>query len=685
MAKKPATNARIIVVPLSNLYISPLNARANDTSDVSELAALLDSQGQLQNLIVVANADGNGAIDGHGVVGGGRRYRAFKLNEQSGKIPADHPVFCLLTDEDHALAASVAENSGRDEMHPADQFVAFKSLVETGSSIDDVAAKFGCTPIVVRRRLQLAKVSPKLVAAFRAGEMTLEALQAFTLVDSQKLQEKVWNNTPKGIRNAYNLRRALTEGTTDASNDRYAGFVGLDAYEAAGGSVIRDLFGGPDSGYIKDAPLMRKLAEDKLEAVAEQLRGEGWSFVTVYPEIGWHQTNPYGRSKPNVRALAPEEQAEINKLETACAEANERLHGDDDDELTDGDFQALEQMITQHQARIAAIRDAATSYTDRQKKKAGAVLGLDHNGSLEIHRGMVAPVDPKAAKAREKAKAAAAGEPVEDDRPAHSEALIRKLTANRSAALSAHLLEAPREALNLLFATLATKIFYEGYYGASGLAIAPTEQMGGLISAADDLEASKAFAVITDRREDIRKTLPEDPTALFRWAGEQTLQTIIELLAYCTAACINVTMSNEHTKPLEKVEQTIGLNMADWWQPTVKSYLGQVRKDVVTGALASVGVGDIAIRELDKLKKGDLGKKAEELLADSGWLPPILRPKDQPKPVKPKDVPAPAKKAAKGAKAPAAPSKTAAKPAATPTPPKLSPAAAWPFPTSVGP
>lgn len=678
MTKKPIADGRLITVPLSQLHISSLNARANDSSDVSELAALLASQGQLQNLIVVSEAGG------HGVVGGGRRYRAFKMLEERGAVASDHPVFCLVTDEAHALAASVAENSGRDDMHPADEFIAFKALVEDGSSLEDIAAKFGCTPLVVRRRLQLAKVSPKLIALYRAGEMDLESLQVFTLVNSQKLQEKVWNDTPSYMRHAHNLRRALTQGTTDASNDRFAQFVGLDAYEAAGGSVIRDLFGGQNSGYIKDAALMQKLAGEKLDAIAEQLRAEGWSFVKIYPEIGWHQTNPYGRSKATVRALATGEQAEIEQLETALAAANAELHDPDDDAITDGDAEAIEQTIAKHQARIAEIRDSATSYTDRQKKKAGAVFGLNHAGQLEIHRGMIAPVDPKVAKAREKEKAAAAGEPVEDDRPAHSEALIRKLTANRSAALSAHLLEAPREALNLLVATLATKIFYTGYYGSSGLSIAPTEQLTALTSAADDLEASKAFAALTARREELQKTLPEDPAGLFDWANEQSLHAVVELLAYCTASCVNVTTHNEHAKPLENVERAIGLNMADWWQPTVKSYIGQVRKDVVTGALSSVGVGDIAIKELDKLKKVDLGRKAEELLADSGWLPPILRPKDLPKPAKPKDAPAPAKKAAKVVKAPKV-IKVAAKPKAIPTSPALSPAAAWPFPTGVRP
>jgi ParB family chromosome partitioning protein len=110
--------------------------------------------------------------------------------------------------------------------------------------------------------------------------------------------------------------------------------------------------------------------------------------------------------------------------------------------------------------------------------------------------------------------------------------------------------------------------------------------------------------------------------------------------------------------------QTIGLDMSDWWQPTVHSYLGQVRKNVVIAAVSEVAGAHIA-QSLDKLKKGDLGKKAEELLADSEWLPSVLR---APKPKKAAPVAKrdPAKKAVPA-------KKEAVKPG-------LDPAAAWPFP-----
>lgn len=359
---KKTIEGRLITVPLSQLHISPLNARANDKSDVTELAALLESQGQLQNLIVIPEDDDKG------VVGGGRRYRAFKLLEQNGKLPADHPVFCLLTTPDHALAASVAENTGREPMHPADEFYAFKVLFEEGTPVEDIAAQFGCTPLVVQRRLSLAKVAPELIEIYRNGGMNLEQLQAFTLTDDQALQCKVWHSAPQYYRHASSLRHALTKGKTDATSLRTAKFVGLNAYEAAGGNVLRDLFGGPDSGYITDMALLQKLASEKLEAAAESLRAEGWSFVKVVPELGFNDVNAFGRSKPKKRELTADEKAEIAALEETANAANEALRADNDDELTDGEIAELEHKAEKAVDRIAAIRASVETFTDRQKK-----------------------------------------------------------------------------------------------------------------------------------------------------------------------------------------------------------------------------------------------------------------------------------------------------------------------------
>ena len=679
MPKAQKSQDRIITVPLSQLHISPLNVRFEDTSDVAELAALLQSQGQLQNMIVVPE---DGA---HGVVGGGRRYRAFKLLEQQGKVPADHPVFCLVTTEERAFAASVAENTGRAPMHPADEFHAFKVLVENGTPVEDIAAEFGCTPLVVKRRLLLAKVAPELVEIYRAGGMNLEQLQAFTLTDDQALQCKVWYGAQHHYRHAHSLREALTKGKTEATSIRAGKFVGLAAYEAAGGVVIRDLFGGADSGYIGDMALMNSLAAEKLEAAADALRAEGWSFVKVYPELGWNETNGYGRSKPKVRQFTDEEKAEVAALEEIARAATDAIEADEDGMLTEGEREELDYKATKAMARINELKGALEEFSDRQKKASGAVLGIDYHGTLEIHRGMI---DPKAAAEKEKAKAQAekakkiaAGEPVEEDKPAVSEALTRKLTANRSAALSAHLLEAPRIALDLLCASLLAKIIYSGFYGSGGLFISPNEQLSALSSTADDMEQGAAWLALTGRRAQLQKELPEDPAKLFAWISEQDLLDVIELLSFCTAACINTTTGNDHVRPLENVEQAIGLTMSDWWQPTRKSYLNQVPKPAIIQALTEAGVGEIAIKQVDKLKKAELAQKAEELLADSGWLPPLLRAKEPPAKAK-RAAKAPATAKTTASVKPAARKTAVTKVAANPKPKRMpmDPAAAWPFP-----
>jgi ParB family chromosome partitioning protein len=691
------TVEQIVYIPLNELHISPLNQRRNDTSSVAELRALIRSQGLLQNLIVVPEADG-----GWGVVGGGRRMRAMQEEASDGHFAADHPVPCIIATPATAPAMSLAENSGREPMNPAQEFRAFAELHKQGKPVEDIAAQFGVSPIVVRRRLALSNVHPTLIKAYEAGEMNLETLQAFTLASSHKQQLAAWQSVPQYQRGAHWIRQALTKGQKDARHDRASQFVGLAAYEAAGGAVVRDLFSGENSGYIGDAMLMQKLAAEKLEAEADKVRAEGWAFVDVHPELEWKHTDRFGRSKPATRELTADEQAEISALEAEIETLNAQLH-DDEEEFTDGDAETIEDEIGRRQARIETIRAATSTYTDRQKKKAGVVMGIGHGGRLEIHRGMIRPVDPKEAKKKELAKAKAAAEAAGEAAPMGlSEALTRKLTAHRSAALAAHLLECPRVALDLLAANMAMQVLYNGgYYGAAGVHVQAHKQMGTLISAGPDVEESKAYKAIDEQRDALLDLLPEDPKTLFVWLGEQNIMTVVEILCFCTAATLNAVVGNQHSKPLEQLEGTIGLNMADWWQPTRKSFLDQVPKQVILDALKEVGFDDAAIATAEKLKKSDLAAYAEEALADSGWVPAPIRGKASPivaearkpkaKAATRKPVTSSAKKpVTNSAKPPVKSSMRKRKGEMENAPPekgsmadqfhKLNPAAAWPFP-----
>jgi ParB family chromosome partitioning protein len=63
------------------------------------------------------------------------------------------------------------------------------------------------------------------------------------------------------------LKQALTDDEVGSAT-RLAKFVGLYVYMAAGGGVCRDLFGEPDECWLQDVPLLHRLAQDRLKAVA---------------------------------------------------------------------------------------------------------------------------------------------------------------------------------------------------------------------------------------------------------------------------------------------------------------------------------------------------------------------------------------------------------------------------------
>src|SRR3546814_2241574 len=77
------------------------------------------------------------------------------------------------------------------------------------------------------------------------------------------------------------------ESTVRASDKRVQ-FVGLEAYEQAGGVVLRDLFQHDDGGWLQDVALLDHLVTEKLTAEAEQVAAEGWKWIEVATEF------PYG-------------------------------------------------------------------------------------------------------------------------------------------------------------------------------------------------------------------------------------------------------------------------------------------------------------------------------------------------------------------------------------------------------
>jgi ParB family chromosome partitioning protein len=192
-----------------------------------------------------------------------------------------------------ARRVSLTEKVQREAMHPADQFEAFAALVAEGHPVEDIAADFGVSPLVVQRRLKLANVSPRLLADHRLDAVTLDQLMALAIADDHAAHEAAFYDSPQWQRSPDALRHQLTQDELSASSDALARFVGLDAYEAAGGAVRRDLFSDEQEGaYLTDPALLDRLAHDKLADTAEQVRGVGWAWIDVVP-----RRSPSGRRR----------------------------------------------------------------------------------------------------------------------------------------------------------------------------------------------------------------------------------------------------------------------------------------------------------------------------------------------------------------------------------------------------
>jgi ParB family transcriptional regulator, chromosome partitioning protein len=264
-AAVPAQDMRL--VPLTQLRPRPSkrNVRKTKRMSIPDLAASILRVGLLQNLIVTLSADG----EHYEVVAGGRRLTALKLLAKRKRIAMDYQVPCLLVADASARTASLTENVQREAMHPADQFEAFAALVAEGRPVEDIAADFGVTPLVVQRRLKLANVSPRLLADYRTDAVTLDQLMALAITDDHAAQEAAFYDSPEWQRSPHALRDHLTHDEIEAGRDALARFVGIEAYEAAGGGVRRDLFSDEQQGvYLTDPHLLDRLTYDKLASVA---------------------------------------------------------------------------------------------------------------------------------------------------------------------------------------------------------------------------------------------------------------------------------------------------------------------------------------------------------------------------------------------------------------------------------
>ena len=639
VAAEPVSGVEIFV-PLAKLKKSPRNARKvpHGEAAIEALAASIQHKGLIQNLVIEPETKEDGTPTGHYLVtaGEGRRL-AMLLRAKRKQCKKSEPMRCWLDTANDPAEVSLDENVTRTPMHPADQFERFAELSnDKGWGAQEIGARFGVSASVVKQRLRLGAVSPKLLQVYREDGLTLDQLMAFAITEDHSRQEQVFEGLHHN-REPWIIRRDMTASNVPAT-DRRAVFVGADAYIEAGGNIIRDLFSEDRGGFFEDAGLLDMLAVEKLREVAATVEAEGWKWTEVH--IDYPHAHGMRRFYPQSIALSDEDEARLEALST------------EHDELAEG-YSSYDEMPEDVAAKLEAVSDEIDALSEKRSTydanviaHGGAFVVLHHDGSVRVERGFVRPedealadpqpedegdaIDPKAVEdgPTEDGDEDAQEIEEEDEEPGKpiSDSLTRDLSAHRTLALRVALGERPELALIVLTHTLTAQLFYS-YAEAGCLEVRPTVTPLG--SHADGIEDTPLAAKANETREAWAERMPRDVAGLWGFIVGLDDEKRLALLAHCASRTVNALRLPWDRKPrtlqtADRLASALALDVAKDWTPTVDSYLGRVTKAHIVEAVTE-GVSEDAARRIADMKKPDMAQAAEQLLAGTGWVPTVLR------------------------------------------------------------
>lgn len=183
-------------IPYDKLILSQKNVRrVKDGVSFEQLARDIGRRKLLQSLNVRPVLDESGKETGtFEVPAGGRRFLALGVLIKQKRLARNEPIPCIVNRGAATSAEedSLAENVHRENLHPLDQFRAFKTLSDQGLDTEEIAARFFVSPATVKQRLKLASVSPKLLDLYEQDEIRLEQIMAFSISEDHTRQEQVW-------------------------------------------------------------------------------------------------------------------------------------------------------------------------------------------------------------------------------------------------------------------------------------------------------------------------------------------------------------------------------------------------------------------------------------------------------------------------------------------------------------
>lgn len=194
---------------LSSVHPSPMNPRKTfDEAALKELSENIRQQGLLQPITVRPVADDTE----YEIVCGERRYRAycilFEETEHNNELPFNpwDEIMAIVKEmsDEEAFDAMITENLQRQDVDPMEEAFAFGQLQKKGSSIQDIALRFGKSIRFVQDRIKLNSLIPELMKALKEGKMPISAAMIICKVtdEQQRAYFKQYNDSYQGFTTA---------------------------------------------------------------------------------------------------------------------------------------------------------------------------------------------------------------------------------------------------------------------------------------------------------------------------------------------------------------------------------------------------------------------------------------------------------------------------------------------------
>ncbi|WP_336966377.1 ParB/RepB/Spo0J family partition protein [Sphingobium aquiterrae] len=576
----------IITPKLSQLRLSPLNQRRVKPSAIESMADDIDAHGLLQNLVAYEE-------DGlFYVFAGGRRYRGLKELAKRKRIKNSDTFAVELRTKEEAIELSLAENFQREDMHPADSIRAFAALRDTGMDAEEIAARFGQAVSFVYKMLRLSALAPSLIDLIAKDQLSLEAARALTLTDDHEQQIKVCK-AANG--HAHTIRRMLTTEKVDTTSGAFI-FVSREAYEAKGGTITVDLFSQGAEGFADQPELVQELAEEKLDAIADEYRAIGWHEVRAQLD------RPYdlymkGSMYPATREPSEAEAERLAAID-AEIEAIAEAEGEDSDR------------IDPLSDERDAINEGLRAFNAEQVAVGGVALWISHDGSLgkSFYR----------AKAEPKPKASSDG-----PTPLYSNSLFADLSRIKTQIVQEAVAADPMLALDIMLDSLAGQLLH----GAHSYQMAIEVQAKTVATdVPDELMATSDVRPVEETMATRFASIPAE--GRFEAIRSMGTEDKMALLAGLVAMTVDGTVFSGGSPGMrhhqfEQIARASGVDIAARWSAPIGLF-DKMRRAAMIDLLREECGAPSAENCATIKKKADLAVNVSERLP-ANWLPAPMK------------------------------------------------------------